>query len=149
MKISRSQNLIILFSRRAIPGIACFLFLSACTTFDRSVRREYSNLPIEIADPGTMRIVRSHAHETSERLYVAGNVQPATATVGAHVHVELIDADGQILGEISDALIRPGHPRRSNAQSQRDQFVASFPLDEARRAVRIRVTAHHKKHHHS
>lgn len=116
--------------------------LSACAT---RFRHANSTLPIEIVPTDSSRIVTTRAHETSDRVYVAGSARPDRFGQ-THVDVQLIGSDGQVVAEDCHELDAIVHPRTARARSGNQNYVTSFPLNEARQAVKIRVFAHQGEH---
>lgn len=131
--------------RNVTVTLAGITVLSACAS-SALVRRENSPLPIESVPSGSGSITSSRAHETPDRLYVAGQANPHQTMRPAHVDIQLIGADGRVLAEKTDDLNSPRHPRGTQARSGRRSYVASFPANEARQAVKIRVTYHSEIH---
>lgn len=99
-----------------------------------------SALPIEtIASTGGK--VAGHAYESSGRLYVSGHIQKSFGRhipYAAHVDVQLVDKTGRVIAE-RDGHIDPAHPITGGSRSGQIPYVASFPLNEARRATKIVV----------
>jgi hypothetical protein len=63
-----------------------------------------------------------------------------------HVDIQLIGADGRLIAEKTDYLRSPQHPRIDSGRHGHQSYVASFPLSEARQAVKIRVVYHAGQH---
>jgi hypothetical protein len=61
------------------------------------------------------------------------------------VDIQLVDANGQIVAEKRDT-IRSSRPRPGGGKLSTDSFIASFPLAEARQAVKVRVVYHGGSH---
>jgi hypothetical protein len=115
--------------------------LSACSS-GSWLKQADSAMPIEAIDLGSGNILGFRAHETSDRLYVAGIAKPHQLMRPAHVDIRLIAADGRIIGEGIEYLDSPRHPRIGHGHRGIQRFVASFPLSEARQAAKIRVVYH-------
>ncbi|HEY5707230.1 MAG TPA: hypothetical protein VIS96_16850 [Terrimicrobiaceae bacterium] len=119
--------------------------LSACAS-SSWIKQAHSVLPIEAVDFGSGTIRSFRAHETSDRLYVAGHAKPHRLTRPTHVDIQLIAADGRIVAEKIDDLDSPQHPRSASGRREHQFYVASFPLNEARQAVKIRIVDHGDAH---
>ena len=63
-----------------------------------------------------------------------------------HVDIQLIEANGRVIAEKTDDLDTPRHPQISSSRHGHQSYVASFPLSEARQAVKIRVVYHGDYH---
>ena len=144
--------------RRFVAGIkiplsiaataVAMMALSACASFDTLFRQTESRLPIESFDLPAGQIASAQAFETSEALYVAGTMRKSSGSpipIAAHIDIQLIGRDGQVLAEKQDDL-GPAHPRVTGARSRRYPYAASFPLDVAKQAVKIRVSYHLSQH---
>jgi hypothetical protein len=119
--------------------------LSACGSLDSHIRRADSPLPIEAIHSGTGQVVSFRAFETIDRLYVAGTTRGRFLNPYAHVDIQLIGNNGQIIEQEQDD-IDLAHPRTARGRHGLRPYVASFPLSEARKATRIRVTYHNESH---
>ena len=119
-------------------AITTLASLSACAS--RSwIKQANSGLPIEAVHSGSGAIMTFWAHETSDRLYVAGLAKPHQLVQPMHVDIELIGADGRVIAEKTDRLNAPHHPRTSSGNLGHQSYVASFPLSETRQVAKIRV----------
>lgn len=121
--------------------------LSACASVDLFANRP-SSLALETIDATHGSIASTRAFESRERLYVTGHMKKSMGKhipVSAHVDVQLIGKDGRILAEEQDD-IEPVHPRNVKAQSGRYSYVASFPLELAQQASKVRVSYHLDPH---
>lgn len=107
-------------------------------------RQSETALPVETVGSRSGRIVSFRAHETSDRLYVTGQAKPHQLTRPMHVDIQLIGTSGQVIAETTDNLGAPRHSRVSSGRHGRQPYVASFPLSEARQAVKIRVLYHER-----
>lgn len=117
---------------------------TGCAALDDSIRTAHSPLPIETVDATGGEIASTRAFETASKLYVAGTMRKGIGHhlhASAHVKVQLLDGAGTILAEEQDG-IDPVHPRRAQARGHRYSYVASFPIETARQAAKIRVTYH-------
>ena len=112
--------------------------LSACPSLGSFFRQANSALPIEVQHSGSGQIMSFRAHETSDRLYVAGTAQRHPLIAQAHVDIQLIGSAGNVIAEKQDD-INPLRPRPGGGKRYSDSYVASFPLNEARQAATIRV----------
>ncbi|MGA7879351.1 MAG: hypothetical protein WCD63_00640 [Terrimicrobiaceae bacterium] len=110
------------------------------------IKQTDSGLPIEAVHSGSGTIMSFQAHETSDRLYVAGQARPHQLMQPMHVDVQLIGAVGRVIAEKTDDLRSPQHPRSSSGQRGHQSYVASFPFTDARQAVKIRVIYHADDH---
>ena len=125
-----------------LGAVVAALSLAGCaTTF---VSTGPSPLPLEIADGTHGHIESTRAFETRGALYVAGTMHKPPGhhiPKAAHVDIQLIGPDGRILAEKQDD-ISPQHPRLSGARTGKYSYVASFPLETARQAKKVRVSYH-------
>ena len=119
--------------------------LAACTSLDTWFKLADSPLPIEVQHSGGGQVLSFRAHETSDRLYVAGSARKQKLSNSAHVDIHLIGPSGHVIAEDQDD-INPTHPRRGGGQRFTDSYVVSFPLSQARQAVKIRVIYHSSSH---
>lgn len=119
--------------------------LSACTSLDTWFKQADSPLPIEVEHSGGGQVLSFRAHETSDRLYVAGSARKQKLSNSAHVDVQLIASSGNVIAEDQND-INPTHPRPGGGKRFTDSYVVSFPLSQARQAVKIRVTYHSSSH---
>ena len=126
----------------AVSGLA---FLTACAS-SSSMRQADFGLPIEKVNSPSGAIMSFRTHETADRLYVAGRGKPHQLSRPMHVDVQLISADGRVVAQETDDLVTPKHPLTSSFRHAHQSYVASFPLSEARRAVKIRVVYHESAH---
>ena len=93
-----------------------------------------------------MRSVR--AYESDDKLFVAGFMRRTTSynvQYAGHADIQLIGENGKVLAEKQDH-IEAVSLRQEQAQTGRYSYKASFPLNEARQAVAIRVTYHAGTH---
>jgi hypothetical protein len=129
--------------------IASLASITGCASSDGFFRQADSPLPIEISDATGGKIASTRAFETKDRLYVAGSMRRSIGhqpPLAAHVDIQLLDESGRILAEKQDDIDSSGHPRTAGGRSRASSYVASFPLDLARRASSIRVTYHLEQH---
>lgn len=126
-------------------GVIAIASLSACAS-QSWTRQADSALPIEAIHSGSGAIMSFRAHETSDRLYVAGSAKPHQLMRPKHIDIQLVASDGRIIAEKTDDLDSSRHPRTAGGQSGRQSYVASFPLSEARQAAKIRVIYHGNAH---
>ena len=127
-----------------ISMVALALSASAAGAGCFWTRQSEAALPIETVGLHSGQIISFRAHETSDRLYIQGQAKPHQLTRPMHVDVQLIGANGQVIAEATDDLDAPRHPRLSSGRHGRQSYVASFPLSEARQAVKIRMLYHEK-----
>ena len=85
-------------------------------------------------------------HETSDRLYVTGRAEPHQLMHPMHVDIQLVGASGRVIAEKTDDIDSPHHPRSGSGSRGHRSYVASFPLSDARQAVKIRVVYHYGDH---
>lgn len=135
--LARLRNIIIV---GATAGM-----LSACGSLDSYIRQADSSLPIQAIHSGTGQVMSFRAFETADRLYVAGATKGRFLNPSAHVDIQLIGNNGQIIAQEQDD-IDLAHPRTTRGRHGPQSYVASFPLSEARQASRIRVTYHNESH---
>lgn len=126
-------------------AVTALAALPACASSSWT-RQANSGLPIEAVHSPSGVIMSFQAHETSDRLYVAGRAKPHQLLQPMHVDIQLIGADGRLLAEKTDSLDGPRHPRTGSGRHGHRSYVASFPLSEARQAVKIRVVYHAGPH---
>jgi hypothetical protein len=119
--------------------------LPACAS-SSWIKQAHSGLPIEAVHSGSGTIISFRAHETSDRLFVAGRAKPHQLVRPMHVDIQLIDANGRVIAEGTDDLDTPRHPQISSSRRGHQSYVASFPLSDARQAVKIRVVYHGDYH---
>lgn len=123
--------------------IAALAILPACASISSNFRQSDSTLPIQVTDSTGGLIASTRAFETSDRLYVAGNMHRSIwrkITASAHVDVELISGNGQVIASKQDDIDEKTRSRYVQRWNRRYAYVASFPLEIARSAVSIRVT---------
>lgn len=119
---------------------------TGCSSPDTWFKQADSPLPIEVQHRGHGKVLSFRAHETSDRLYVSGTAKNYDSSTITHLDIQLLGADGHVLAEKQDDLDGVPQPRISRNQSGRVSYVASFPLSEARQAVKIRVIYDSEKH---
>jgi hypothetical protein len=85
------------------------------------------------------------AHETADRLYIAGTAKRYPSIPWAHIDIQLIGPAGNVIAEKQDD-INPLHPPPGGGKRYNDSYVASFPLSEARQAAKIRVIYRSRAH---
>jgi len=137
-----------LFSNRLsqfLTATIAVMPLTACSSLDTWFKQANSPLPIEVQHSGSGQIMSSRAHETSGRMYVAGSARKHPLSNTAHVDVQLIGSSGNVIAEDQND-INPMHPRPGGGKRFTDSYVVSFPLSEAREAVKIRVIYHGGAH---
>lgn len=134
-------------SRALQIGLAAtaLTFLAACASSSWTKQAD-SALPIEVIHSGSGSIMSFRAHETSDRLYVAGSATAHQLVQPTHVDIQLLDAGGRVLAEQTDDLDLSQHPVTAGGRNGRQPYVASFPLSEARLAAKIRVIYHGSAH---
>lgn len=129
-----------------VTGLAA---ITACSSIGLTSRTQEYPLPITVAHARSGSVASARAFETPDRLYVSGHVQHFLGyhlPVTAHVDVQLVGKDGQVLAEKQDDIDLTAHPRTTAGSSRRASFVVSFPIEQAREAVGIRVTYHLDSH---
>lgn len=126
-------------------ALAVITILSACTSLDEGRTRTASSIPIEVIQSGSGRVMSFHARESSSHLYVSGAAKEQPLTTRTHVDIQLISASGKVVAEKRDD-IDPKYPAVGGGRRVQGPYVASFPLSEARQAVRIRITYHSQVH---
>lgn len=121
------------------------MWLTGCSSLDAWTKQTNSPLPIEVHHSGSGRVMSFSAHETADRLTVSGSAKRNPLTNGAHVDVLLVGTDGGVISEKKDAINSP-HPAPGGGKRFVDSYVVSFPLSEARQAVKIQVNYHPGTH---
>jgi hypothetical protein len=129
---------------KIIVTLMAMAALSACAS-PGFFKQADSPLPIEVLHTGSGQIMSFRAHETSDRLYVAGIARPFYLKSTTHVDVQLIGPAGNVVAEKQDDIDRV-HPRTERSRGGHYSYVASFPLSEGRHAARIRVIYHGDAH---
>ena len=119
--------------------------LPACA-YSSWIKQRDSGLPIEAVHSGSGIIMSFRVHETSDRLYVTGRAKPHQLTRPMHVDIQLVGASGRVIAEKTDDLHSFKHPRTASGSHGHRSYVASFPLTDARQAVKIRVVYHGDYH---
>jgi len=140
-------NKISLFSQITKPALVAVSItaLTACASLDTLFKQSDSPLPIEVRHSGNGRIMSFRAFETPDRLYVSGSANKNHLSSIGHIDVQLIGANEQVISEKRDK-IEAIRPRPGGGKLSTDSYVASFPLSEARQAVKIRVIYHSGSH---
>ena len=110
------------------------------------IKQTDSGLPIEAVHSGSGTIMSFRVHETSDRLYVTGLAKPHQLTRPMHVDIQLVAASGRVIAEMTDGVDSPHHPRTVSGSRRHRSYVASFPLSDARQAMKIRVVYHYGDH---
>lgn len=126
-------------------AVTAFASLPACAS-SSWIKQADSGLPIEAVHSGSGTIMSFRARETSDRLFVAGRAKPHQLMQPMHVDIQLIGAGGRVIAEKTDDLDSPQHPRSGSGRRGHQSYVASFPLSDARQAVKIRVVYHGGDH---
>jgi hypothetical protein len=135
----------ILKSLKIALSLSALTFLPACVS-SSWIRQADSSVPVEAVHSGSGTVMSFRAHTTGDRLYVAGRAKPHQLRRPMRVDVQLIGADGRVVAQKSDELDTPKHLRLSSGRHGHNTYVASFPLSQARRAVKIRVVYHEFDH---
>jgi hypothetical protein len=123
--------------------------ISGCSSIGDFTRTQESPLQIMVTHAKSGIVESAQAIETSDRLYVSGQVQHYAGynlPVTAHVDIQLLGKNGRILAEMQDDIDLTRHPRTTALRGRRDGFVASFPIEQSRQAVGIRVIYHLESH---
>jgi hypothetical protein len=144
MKISLTIQKVLKLLKIGI-AVTTLASLPACAS-SSLIKQADSGLPIEVVHSGSGTIVSFRAHEASDRLYVAGRAKPHQLTQPMHVDIQLIGAGGRVIAEKTDDLDSPQHPRSGSRRRGHRSYLASFPLSDARQAVKIRVVYHGDDH---
>jgi len=119
---------------KSISALLALTVLTACS----SLKQAGSPLPIEVQNTGSGQIVSSRAHETSDRLYVAGSARKHRLSNTAEVDIQLIGSSGEVLVKDQDD-INPAHAAPGGGKRFKDSYLVSFPLSVARQAAKIRI----------
>lgn len=135
------------FCERGFLKISTILFFSmavmGCSPHAALPVRKISALPLEVIHSGSGSIMSFHIFETRGRLYVTGKAKLVRSAFFAHIDVQLLDKGGKTLAEKQDSIA----PRHSSVVHDRRSFyVASFPLETAARASKIRIIYHADLH---
>jgi hypothetical protein len=138
-----SSRLSSLFKLTFVAGI--IVALPACASSDTWFKQADSPLPIEVQHSGSGQVMSFRAHETSDRLYVAGTARKHRLSPTAHVDIQLIGSSGHVIAEDQND-INPLHSAPGGGKRFTDSYVVSFPLSDARKAVKIRVIYHGGAH---
>jgi len=125
----------------AVTAIIGMMSFSGCSSLDSWGKQADSALPIEAHHSGGGEILSFRAHETSDRLYVAGSARKHKLSNSAHVDIQLIGPSGNVIAEEQND-INPMHPPPGGGKRFTDSYVVSFPLSQARHATKIRVIYH-------
>lgn len=144
MKISLTIQKILHLVKIGI-AVTTLASLPACAS-SSWIKQADSGLPIEAVHSGSGTIISLRTHETSDRLFVAGLAKPHQLMRPMHVDIQLIDANSRVIAEKTDDLDTPWDPQISSSRHGRQSYVVSFPLSDARQAVKIRVVYHSDKH---
>ena len=144
MKISFT-NQKILNSLKIGIAVITLASLPACAS-SSWIKQGDSGLPIEAVHSGSGTIMSFRVHETSDRLYVTGLAKPHQLMQPMHVDIQLVGAGGRVIAEKTDGINSPHHPRSASGSRGHRSYVASFPLSDARQAVKIRVVYHKGDH---
>lgn len=123
--------------------------LAACAVVGIPSRTKDSPLPITLTHASSGIVATARAFETSDRLYVSGQAQHFRGyhlPGSAHIDVQLVGKGGQVLAEEDDDIDLPTSSQTFAGNSRRANYVASFPLEQARQAVGIHVTYHLESH---
>jgi hypothetical protein len=126
-------------------AITTLASLPACAS-SSWIKQADSGLPIETVHSGSDTIMSFRAHKIFDRLYVAGHAKPHQLMQPMHVDIQLIGAGGRVIAEKTDGFNTPQHPRSGSGRHGHQSYVASFPLSDARQAVKIRVVYHSDEH---
>ena len=144
MKISLTIQKILHLVKIGI-AVTTLASLPACAS-SSWIKQADSGLPIEAVHSGSGTIISLRTHETSDRLFVAGLAKSHELMRPMHVDIQLIDANSRVIAEKTDDLDTPWDPQISSSRHGHQSYVASFPLSDARQAVKIRVVYHSDKH---
>ena len=144
MKISLTIQKI-LNSLKIGIAVTTLASLPACAS-SSWIKQGDSGLPIEAVHSGSGTIMSFRVHETSDRLYVTGLAKPHQLMRPMHVDIQLVGASGRVIAEKTDGIDSPHHPRSASGSRGHRSYVASFPLSDARQAVKIRVVYHYGDH---
>jgi len=124
-----------------ILGVIAMMTLTSCATSDSLFKRADSPLPIEARSTGGGEVTSYRASETSDRLSVSGSARQHALTSVGHVDIQLIDSAGKVISEKTDAIVAP-QSAPGGGKRFTDSFSASFPLSDARKAAKVRITYH-------
>jgi hypothetical protein len=120
----------------------CLLFLTSTLTI-----QAMENLNMGKIKPSNGEIASTWINTTDHKTYISGTVRPylpIAPTIGAHVHVELLGKNGELIQCRTDRLSSVSQRKRSSSQDH--SYVVSFPVEEARKASRVRVSYFNKSH---
>lgn len=133
----------LVFPLRLACALAVCALVSACAAGGRP-----STVPITTTFSPSGHVHGARAFESGGRLYVVGSLAKDRGRHiphPAHIDVQLIDARGRVLAERRDD-IDPAHPRSASGKSGRYTYVASFPIEDARRASKVVIRYHLMAH---
>ena len=148
MKIQFIEIILSRYGKKLLATAVALAAFPACAALKSVFKTADSPLPVERVHSPSGRIASVRAFESRDKLYVAGSMQRTTGYAihyAAHVDIELIGRDGQVVAEKEDDIDAVS-PRQERARQARYSYVASFPLSEAHQAVKIRVAYHSAKH---
>jgi len=118
------------------------------TSAGSSPHQENLSIPVEVIDTAGGKLTRPITHKFANRLYISGSIKKWTGhhpPLAAHIDVDLIGADGKVLAGVLED-IKVLSPLREARGGRHSAYVASFPIAQAREAVRIRVRYHQQSH---
>jgi len=121
------------------------LLLSGCSSLEHWTRNSASSLPYEIRHEGSGQILSCRAFESADRLYISGRTKEFPPSFAGHVDIQLIGHGGQKLAERSHR-VQPANPAAGGGRRYLGNYIASFPLAEAKEAAFIRVAFHSGNH---
>jgi hypothetical protein len=128
---------LLILSPLIIVSLVALGLLGGCTT-SSWLRKADSTLPVEIVPTNSEHVTSVRAHESSDRLYVTGSAS-LHQFGDTYVQVQLIGPNEDVINTEYDTLISSLHPLRASARSGKQTYVVSFPLQQARKAEKIRV----------
>ena len=128
------------FSRAALLvglGLST-LILTSCASLEGALGMRASSLPIRSSDTSDTRLVSVHAYEVGDQLRISGSGRGCKVHTG-HIDFELVDARGAVIA-LRRVNIYPS--QRIIGIPDPTYFGTSFPLEDAKKAVAIRVVYH-------
>jgi hypothetical protein len=105
------------------------------------------NLRVEKMKSPSGEVASAWINTMDHKTYISGIVRlylPVTPTIGAHVHVELLGKNGELIQYQTDRLSAILQRRTSSTHHR--SYVVSFPVGETRKASQVRVIYFNKSH---
>jgi len=126
-----------------LTASALLTLTSACST-SSDLGKSSSALPVE----SSSSIASARVAQKGGTVYVTGAAKPIQnrpQTLAAHVDVELIGRQGQVIASARDS-ITASHPRTVQGHLGRYPYTVSFPITQVEQAGKVVVTYHSSAH---